>query len=100
MMSRMIGRSLSPAEAAQAMLHVGEEALARLLAVVADVDAGCELAFDHVAGGRLGGPRQGIGVVRLATALPDEQLEQAGGRGRLPAWVVRIRRRLRSIRTP
>ena len=32
------------------MLHVGEEALARLLAVVADVDAAFELARDDAAG--------------------------------------------------
>ncbi len=35
------------------MLHVGEEALARLLAVVADVDSRFELLLYDVAGGLL-----------------------------------------------
>jgi hypothetical protein len=35
------------------MLHVGEETLARLLAVVADIDTGLELLANHLSRGRL-----------------------------------------------
>jgi hypothetical protein len=74
------------------MLHVGEEALAGLLAVVGDVDTGFGLQLDDVTGriedrvvhrGRIDG---------LMTAVAPQHLGQsAGGRSRLPACVVRIR---------
>ena len=43
----MSGALARAAEAGHAVLHVGEEALARLLAVVADVDARVELCGDR-----------------------------------------------------
>lgn len=69
------------AEAAQAMAHVGEEALARLLAVSGDVDPGVTLVLDD--------PARGIGhhllelerVHRLAAALADEGFGE-----RVRAW--------------
>ena len=64
------------AEAAHAVLHVGEEALARLLAVVADVDAGLELAGDDVPRRLLDRRGEGGRVDRLAPALAHEQLQQ------------------------
>ena len=64
------------AEAAHAVADVGEEALARLLAVVADVDAALELAGD-AAPGRLPHGRCDSGRLdRLAAAHPQLQLHQ------------------------
>ena len=64
------------AKAAHAVLHVGEEALARLLAVVADVDAGLELACHDVACRFLDGGGKGSGINVLAAVLAHEQLEE------------------------
>src|ERR671931_187159 len=55
-----------PAEAAHAAGGVGGEAHARLLAVVADVDARLELAGDHVAHRRLRLARERGGIDALA----------------------------------
>ncbi len=65
-----------PAESAHAVLHVGEEALARLLAVVADVDAGRELAVDHAPSRLLDRAAKRRGVDRLAARQPREHLDQ------------------------
>ena len=58
------------------MLHVGDEALPGLLAVVADVDAGLDLGGDGRRGRLLDGPLQLVGVDRLAAAAPPVQLGQ------------------------
>ncbi len=93
--SRISGRRDAPPKPLMRSAHVGEEAAARLLAVVADVDAGVELARDtgRVAAraaaasspGSTGSPR----LFRTNIAF------SASGRGRLPACVVRIRSSLR-----
>ena len=68
------GRALArPAEAAHAFAHVREEALARLLAVVADVDAAGELLRHGVAGGGLDRALELGRVHRLAAAAAREQ---------------------------
>ena len=87
-MSRMIGRRLLAAEAAQPVAHVGDEALASLLAVVADVDAGGELLRDGVAGRRLDRRRQRAGVDRLAAsgARPAARPAPAAAAGCRRAW--------------
>ena len=64
------------AEPAQPIAHVGDEALAALLAVVADVDAGGELRGDDMAGGVGDGRRQHRVVDRLAALARDQQIEQ------------------------
>jgi hypothetical protein len=68
---------------------VREEALARLLAVVRDVDPDLELALERARGGFARDARQLVGVDRLATAAYSAVSSR--GRGRLPACVVRIR---------
>ena len=79
------------AEAAHALGDVGEKAAARLLAVVADVDPGVELPRDTGACGL------GRGRARSPASTGSPRLFRtniafsASGRGRLPAWVVRIR---------
>ena len=95
----MSGRALGAAEAAQPMLHVGEEALARLLAVVADVDAGGELARDDMPRRVLdrGAPARRRRPPRGGSAATNRSTAPAG-RGRLPAWVVRMRCSLRCMR--
>ena len=62
-------------------LDVGEEALPRLLAVVADVDAGGHLAGDDVGGRRLDRRAQLGRVDGLAAAAPAVQRGQRGGPG-------------------
>src|SRR5262245_30515295 len=64
------------AESAHAVLHVGEEALPWLLAVVADVDAAFELARDHPCRRLLGESPESLRVDRLALALLDEQFDE------------------------
>ena len=78
-MSRMIGRWLCAAEPAHAVLHVGEEALARLLAVVSDVDAGRELAIDHTASRLLDRTAERAGVDPLAAREPREHFDECLG---------------------
>ena len=48
----LLGPPAHSTEARHAVLHVGDEALASLFAVVADVDAGVQLGRDHLSGGR------------------------------------------------
>ena len=95
--SRISGRWLVPPKPGHAVLHVGEEALAGLLAVVADVDAGIDLGGDHVGGGVLDGGAQLVGVDASPRLRRPCSSASAGGRGRLPAWVVRMRDSLVSI---
>ena len=74
------------AEPGHAVLHVREEALARLLAVVAAVDAGRELAGDDVGGGGLDrGAQLGRVDVLAAAAAAVERGEL--GRARQAAGV-------------
>src|ERR1700687_4934126 len=66
----------APAEPAHPMLHVSEEALPRLLAVVSDIDPSLELLFDHVASRRLDlGHHRGV-INFLPTALFHEHSNQ------------------------
>ena len=67
------------AEAAHPLGRIGREPDARLLAVVADVDAGLELLAHHVAHCGLGLAGQGGGVDGLAAVLADEQVAKRGG---------------------
>ena len=67
------------AKAAHPLGRIGREADARLLAVVADVDADLELFGHDVAHRRLGLEGQGCGVDLLAPVLPDEQVAERGG---------------------
>ena len=67
------------AEPGHAVLHVGEEALAGLLAVVADVDARLDLGRDDLRAGLLDRPLQLRRVDLLAPAAPAVQLGQGGG---------------------
>ena len=85
------------AKAAHAVLDVEEEAFALLLAVVADVDAGLDLLRHDLAQRVAAGGVECGGVDRLAAARLRIELDQLGGRGRLPAWVVRIRSSLQRI---
>ena len=72
------------AEPGHPVLHVGEEALAGLLAVVADVDAGVDLRRDHRRGRGLDRPPE-LGVVDLlAPAAPTVQLGQRLGSREAP----------------
>ena len=66
------------AEAAHAAGHVGREAGAGLLAVVADVDADLELPRHHVRDRRVGLARERGRVHRLAPVAADEQVAQRG----------------------
>ena len=95
-MMSAIGRRPAAAEPAHAVLHIEEECLALLLAVVADVDPGAEL-LRTTSPARLAQRRQLGGVDRLAARAADIEFGQRRGRGRLPAWVVRIRSWLVSI---
>jgi len=78
------------------MLHVGEEALARLFAVVSDVDAGGELLRDDVTRRGLDSGGQSHLVHRFASARADEELDQrrrarqAAGVGRQDAMVAAL----------
>ena len=83
------------AEAAHAVADVGEEALARLLAVVADVDAALELAGDAAPGRLPHGCRDSGRLDRLAAAHPQLQLHQwcrprqaSGVRGQDPRFAA------------
>ena len=82
------------------MLDVGEEALPRLLSVVADVDADLGLGGDDGGGRILHGSPELIGIDRLRRGS-DGRADAASdaGRGRLPACVVRMRESLVSTRT-
>ena len=62
------------AETGHAVLHVGEEALAGLLAVVADVDAGLELFPDDVTHSGFGLAREGGGLDGFPVVLAHEQI--------------------------
>jgi len=64
------------AEAAHARTHVREKALARLLAVVADVDAGGELLRHRVLGRRAHLAGESRPIDRLAVARACEELDQ------------------------
>ena len=80
----MNGALAGVAEARHPVLDVGEEALAGLLAVVADVDARLDLGGDARGGRLLDGALQLVGVDRLAAAAPAVQLGQRGGPGQAP----------------
>ena len=69
------------AEAAQAMAHVGEEALPRLLAVSGDIDPDVTLALDHPPRGLRHQLLELERVHRLAAALADERFGE-----RVRAW--------------
>ncbi len=87
------------AEAAHAVLHVREKALAWLLAVVTDIDAGAELTRDDVAGRGLDLARERRRIDRFAPAQPHQHLEQrratrqAAGMRREDALVTALHRR-------
>src|SRR3989441_1450866 len=66
------------AEAPHPPRRIGGEADARLLAIVADVDAGLELAGDHVAHGRLRLARERRRVDRLPAVQAHQQIAQRG----------------------
>src|SRR5215475_5176178 len=68
-------------EAAHAPGRVRGEAHARLLAVVAHVDARLQLLLHHVTHGRLGLASQSADVDGLATVLAYEQVAQGGRSG-------------------
>ena len=80
------------AEPGHPVLHVGDEALPRLLAVVADVDADLHLRWRSTPRWP---PRWRARSSSGSTASPRLRRPcisaSAAGRGRLPAWVVRIR---------
>src|SRR5579863_400259 len=67
------------AEAAHAMLHVGKETLARLLAVIADVDAGFDLPSDHAAGRFVDDALHRGAVNGFAAAEPSEHFAESFG---------------------
>src|SRR5262249_40002298 len=64
------------AEPAQAVAHVGEEALARLLAVVDDVDPRGALALHHLPGRRVDQAGELTGIHRRPPALAYERPRQ------------------------
>src|SRR3989442_1320784 len=66
------------AEAPHPPRRIGGEADARLLAIVADVDAGLELAGDHVAHGRLRLARERRRIDRLPAVQAHQQIAQRG----------------------
>ena len=72
--SRDSRRLLSPPKPRIRLRRVGREADARLLAVVADVDAGLELLGHDVTDGDLGLARERGGVHGLAPILPHQQV--------------------------
>ena len=79
------------AEAGHAVLHVGEEAFAGLLAVVADVDSGRVLRGDHVGGRPFDGVSELVGIDRLAAAaaavhLRERRRTRAGCRRAWSGW--------------
>ena len=74
------------AEAGHPVLHVGEEALARLLAVVADVDAGVDLAAITAAVASATARRSSSGSTDFAAAAPAVQL----GQRRRPRQAARV----------
>ena len=79
---------------------IGRIARLRHLAVVDDVDAGLGLA-PHDREHRLAGqPRQRSGVVGSSLSFATSSSRNAGGRGRLPVWVVRMRSLLVFIASP
>jgi hypothetical protein len=71
-------------EPGHAVLDVGEEALARLLAVVADVDPGRELSGDARRGRVLDCKAQLLGLNRFPPAAAAVQLGQRGRSGQAP----------------
>ena len=73
------------------MADVGEEALAADLAVVDDVEADLDLLGDRRARRRVGRARERAVVDRLAGERARVERRSSGERGRLPAWVVRMR---------
>src|SRR5437870_883907 len=75
--------TLSP-EAAQAPRHVGGESHARLLTIVADIDARVQLlADDRPDGGVDLSPELGL-IDRLTALLPDQQLSEPWGPRQAP----------------
>src|SRR5437588_140742 len=68
--------AITPGEAAVMNASANFSAPARLLAIVADVDAGLELAGHHMSHGRLGLAREGGGVYAFAPVLAHEQVAQ------------------------
>ena len=72
------------AEPGHAVLHVGEEALSGLLAVVADVDSRGVLRGDDVRRGLLDRGTQHVGRHRLATAPPAVHLREPLGSRQTP----------------
>ena len=76
-----MARSLRAAEPGHAVLHVGEEALPRLLAVVADVDAGVDLGGDDAAVASSIARASSSGSTVLAPAAPAVQLGERRGAG-------------------
>ena len=83
-------------ETAQAFADVGLEALAAELAVARDVDADFGLLAHHVLDALADVARKLVLVVRSCPArAPSSPRMMAGGRTRLPTWVVRMRSVLR-----
>src|SRR5262245_35894598 len=78
MLAEIAGESplARPAKAAHAPGHVGGEAGARHLTIVAYVDARAELARDHVAHGGIRLARQRRLFDGLTPILPDEEIAQ------------------------
>ena len=89
------------AESGQAMAHVEHEGLARLLAVVDHVEAGLDLLWQRWRGSRRGlAPRSPPHRPASPLTRCAKSRVSAAGRGRLPAWVVRMRCSLRCIVRP
>ena len=63
-------------EARHALWHVGLKADAPLLAVIADVDAGCHLLFDDVADRLVHFLRQHFAIVAAACLLFDQKIAE------------------------
>ena len=88
------------AESGHPVLDVGDEALARLLPVVADVDPRLDLRGHDARRWRRARPAPARPRRRLPRLRRPCSSARARGRGRLPAWVVRIRVSLRSMPLP
>ena len=82
-------------EALEPLLHVGEEAGLRLLAVGDDVEPDLELPVDDVGHGPRNQGVVGRRVVQAAASFAFMASSRGRGRGRLPMWVVRIRSGMR-----
>ena len=84
----MIGRRLVPPKPVMRCGDVREEALATLLAVVADVDAGRDLAAMTSAVAASTAVRSSSASTSSPRLRRPCNAASSAGRGRLPAWVT------------